>query len=142
MKNLLLVLIVIFASSCKKNTIDLMPEEFKALSGKWKLVAYQSSDKEPWIVNTEKDLYNFEVRFDGVVLGNNGLPNCCDFINLWKLNGKELLIKPLIKVQENPLCRLISCPYIVPCIPNYILKEDSLFSEGCNNSKYKYVRVK
>ena len=142
MKNLFLVLIVICASSC---FLDLDRFQFldepQAIVGKWKMVSYIDTKTGKMVTLNSSNSYTFEVRYDGVSLGTNGKRMCCVNLNyMQNINGKVYYIKNAEPIPDNSDCNLVDCAS--PCSPRWTVKEDSLFSEGCYNSKSKYIRVK
>ena len=142
MKNLFLILIAIFASSC---LLDLDRFQFldepQAIVGKWKMVSYVYTKTGKITTLSPSNSHTFEVRYDGVSLGANGKRMCCVNLSyMQNINGKVYYVKNVEPIPENSDCNLVSCAS--PCSPRWTVKEDSLFSEGCYDFKSKYVRVK
>lgn len=105
MKNILLLLLFVSSFSCKEK--QLTPEELQPLVGKWRLSAVQQEGKD-WEVVTQSGQHQFEIRYDGVILDSNGLPNCCSPKSL-KVNGKLFPIEPKESLPNNPTCALVNC---------------------------------
>jgi hypothetical protein len=142
MKNSLLILMVICITSC---FLDLDRFQFldepQAIVGKWKMVSYTPDKTRKTVIVNSSNSHTFEVRYDGVSLETNGKRMCCVNLSyMQNINGKIYYIKNAEPIPDNSDCNLVDCGS--SCSPRWIVTADSLFSEGCYNTKYKYVRVK
>jgi hypothetical protein len=136
MKKLILVLFLVGLFGCKEK--QLSPEELQPLVGKWRLSAVQPTGKN-WEYVTQSGQYQFEIRYDGVILDANGLPACCAPKSL-KVNGKLFTIEPKESLPNNPLCALVSC---AACETWDIdLQNDTLIVSYCEGSgRNRFVRM-
>lgn len=138
MKSILLLFLLVFVSSCKEKY--LITEDIQPLVGKWRLVAVESVGKNEWQYVTQNKEYEFEIRYDGVVLWPNGLPACCA-PNKLDINGKTFKIVPKSRLPENPQCALVNCVY---CETWYMdLQDDLLTIRYCNGGvgRARYTKI-
>lgn len=137
MRNILLVLFLAGLFSCKEK--QLSPEELQPLVGKWRVTAIQPAGKTEWEFVTQSGQHQFEIRYDGVILGPDGLPICCGPKYL-KVNGKVFTIVPKEGLPDNPLCALVNC---VGCDTlDMDLQGDVLTTNTCNGSgRSRYERI-
>ena len=105
MNKLILLLFLVSLLGCKEKSLS--PEELQPLIGKWRLSAVQSNGKD-WEYVTQSGQHQFEIRYDGVILDQNGLPTCCA-PKFLKVNGKLFTIEPKESLPNNPSCALIKC---------------------------------
>lgn len=138
MKNILLLILFIACFSCKDKYLT--PEIVQPLVGKWRVVAVEPVGKNEWQYVTQNREYEFEIRYDGVVLWPNGLPACCA-PNKLNINGKTFKIEPQSRLPENPQCSLVNCVY---CETWYMdLQDDVLTIRYCNGGvgRARYTKI-
>lgn len=135
-------LLTIALVACKKKEDPAPYPGIERLMGKWRLVAYETIEKEErvWKEIEGEGRYEFMVRYDGVILNQEGLPACCVF-PYYFINGVRFEVVPGEPVKENPQCALIDCLFCEEV--NYDLREDgSLFSYcGPSGLKQKFERL-
>ncbi|MFN8345455.1 MAG: hypothetical protein U0X91_10650 [Spirosomataceae bacterium] len=138
MKNILLLLFLMGLFSCKEQ--HLSPEEIQPLVGRWRLDAIDPSGQgSQWESVPLKNAYYFQVRYDGVILEDNGLPACCAPKYL-KLNQKLFTIEPKEALTANPQCALVLC---LACDTwNIELTGDTLIVSYCDvKGRNRFVRM-
>ena len=109
MKKLLFALMIsLVLVACKKDNPEPEPE-IAAIVHKWKYAAYEKTvdGKKIWVpADGEPNYISF--RFDGLILGSNGLPPCCS-PKAYYLNGVLFEIKPKATVPINVQCSFVDC---------------------------------
>lgn len=133
------VLLVLTFSGCKKEENQDPLPEIKTIVGKWRLDAYERivNGEKVWEKVTGEPSY-LSFRFDGVILGKDGLPTCCAPTS-FTLNGILFNIVPKAKLPENPQCALVDC-YSCP-IWEMEQNEDQLILSYCiGPSRARYIR--
>ena len=109
MKKLLFALMIsLVLVACKKDNSEPEPE-IAAIVHKWKYAAYEKTvdGKKIWVpADGEPNYISF--RFDGLILGSNGLPPCCS-PKAYYLNGVLFEIKPKATVPINVQCNFVDC---------------------------------
>ncbi|MPR33738.1 hypothetical protein [Salmonirosea aquatica] len=72
------LLLPILLVGCKKHDFE-TPPAIKELVGKWRLKAVEKTvnGQTVWEEVPAQDGDTFTIRFDGILLGSNGLPPCC-----------------------------------------------------------------
>ncbi|NBB18089.1 hypothetical protein GVN20_01870 [Runella sp. CRIBMP] len=137
MKNLLLLVFLVGMVGCREKALS--PEELQPLVGKWRLSAVQPTGKNEWEDVTQSSQYQFEIRYDGVILDQNSLPACCAPKYL-SVNGKTFTIVPKESLPNNPQCALVSC---LACDTwNMDLQGDKLIVSYCEGSgRNRFVKL-
>jgi hypothetical protein len=104
-----LLILPVILSACKKEHFDSIGE-IEPLVGKWRLEAYEKTvnGQKTWEKVPDDQLSYLSFRFDGVILGSDGLPRCCA-PKSFTLNGVLFIIEPKADVVHNPVCDLIDC---------------------------------
>lgn len=141
MKRILYALLLpILLVGCKKHDFE-TPPAIKELVGKWRLKAVEKTvnGQAVWEEVPAQDGDFFTIRFDGVLLGSDGLPPCCG-LNRYSVDGVPYVVKPQVKVPYNAQCELINCG---SCPRNMSIENNELIvTSTCEKSIFrsKYVR--
>jgi len=109
MKKLLFALMIsLVLVACKKDYPDPEPE-IAGIVHRWKRIAYENTvnGEKVWVpIDGEPDYISF--RFDGLILGSDGLPPCCA-PKAYYLNGVLFEVKPKAEVPVNMQCISVDC---------------------------------
>jgi hypothetical protein len=141
MKRIVYILLLpILLVGCKKHDFE-TPPEIKALVGKWRLQAVEKTvnGQTVWEEVSAADVSTFTIRFDGVLLGSDGLPPCCG-LDRYSVDGVPYVVKPQMKVPYNAECELLNC---ASCPRNMTIENKELIvTSMCEKSisRAKYVR--
>ncbi len=134
-----ILLVVIALAACRKKEEPAPYPGIERLAGKWKLAAYEI--KGVWMENEEKKGgYEFMIRYDGVILDQDGMKRCCDPASYF-INGVRFDVVPGAPVKENPECARVDC---FTCEnANYDPQEDGSLIYYCSTSgfRWKYERL-
>ncbi|HEV7348139.1 hypothetical protein [Telluribacter sp.] len=108
MKYLNYCLLLLFLWGCRDREVS--PEVVKPLVGTWHLAAYEETQngKTVWVELPAGQGYTLQIREDGVLLNEAGLPICCGPSAL-RINGNFFRIQPKGTLPENPACALALC---------------------------------
>lgn len=134
------LLLPILLVGCKKDDFE-TPPVIKELVGKWRLQAIEKTvdGQTVWEEVPAKEADTFTIRFDGILLGSDGLPPCCG-LNRYSVDGVPYVVKPQVKVPYNAQCELLNC---ASCPRNMVVdKSELLVISTCEKSiiRSKYVR--
>lgn len=143
MKTLIYLILSLLLLGCKKQNLD-PPAEIKDIVGTWRLDAVEKmvNGQVVWeevAFNPDDPNVSFTIRFDGVLLGRDGLPPCCG-LDSYSVDGKPYLVKPKRPVPHNSHCDLINC---ASCPRNMIGQDGELIVVAtCEKftTRAKYVR--
>jgi hypothetical protein len=128
-------------SGCKKDSNDDPLPEVAGIAGKWRHTETEKTEngKTSWspVVNYDEPTY-ISFRYDGVIVDNEGLPQCCGPDSL-KINGVPFKIVPKSDLPVNPACAYVDC---VGCAIWEITQTgDELIISTCGTfPRHKYVR--
>jgi hypothetical protein len=138
MKAILALIVLVSLLGCSEK--HLSPEEIQPLVGRWRLDAIEpSGEGKQWEIVPVQNAYYFQVRYDGVILDDNGLPACCAPQYL-KMNQKLFEIAPKEPLALNPQCALVLC---LACDTWQIdLQGDTLIVSYCDvKGRNRFVRM-
>jgi hypothetical protein len=133
------LLLPILLVGCKKDDMEI-PPAIKELVGKWQLQAVEKTvnGQTFWEEVPAADVSTFTIRFDGVLLGSDGLPPCCG-LDRYSVNAVTYVVKPQMKVPYNAECELLNC---ASCPRNMTIENDELIvtstcEKSISRAKYK-----
>jgi hypothetical protein len=139
---LYILLLPLLLLNCKKEKDPAPPPAIKELVGKWQLQTVERTINGETVLEEvpAKGGGTLTIRFDGVLLGSDGLPSCCG-PRQYSIDGVPYIVKPQMEVPSNDLCARVLCaPY---CPANIVVEKDKLtMITTCENfvSRSKYVR--
>ncbi len=140
MKKDVSILLLIFSASvflgCEKR--ELSSEEIRPLVGRWNLEAVESNETtNEWkpIIAEQSDA--FQIRYDGVILNEEGLGICCSPKSL-TFNQRVFVIRQKEAIPPNPLCSLVDCAVCETW--NFDLKNDTLIVSFCLGGRSRFVK--
>lgn len=109
MKKLLCVLMLpLLLITCKKDDPEPEPE-IASIVGKWRHIAYETTvDGEKVWVPAEPQIQTITFRYDGLILGSDGLPPCCR-PKSYHVNGVFFKVIPKTTVPGNAQCAFVDC---------------------------------
>jgi hypothetical protein len=142
MKQILFLLVIsMMLSGCKKDRNEDPLPEVANIFGKWRLMEIEKTEngKTSWnpVVYYDEPTY-LSFRYDGVILDNKGLPQCCGPDSL-KINGVPFKIVPRSDLPLNPTCAYVDCAGC-PVWDITQTGDEIIISTCATFPRHKYVR--